>query len=123
MNYTNIRNRDLNLLVAFDALMEERSVTGAARRLFLSQPAMSHAIDRLQATFKDELLVRTAKGYRPTHRASSIHAELQQMLPKIDALFGEVEFNPATIKDVFRIESTDWGATVLIPGLIKILAK
>jgi DNA-binding transcriptional LysR family regulator len=123
MNYTNIRNRDLNLLVTFNALMEERSVSGAARRLFLSQPAMSHAIDRLQATFKDDLLVRSGKGYEPTHRASSIYAELQQILPKIDALFGEVEFNPATIKDVFRIESTDWGATVLVPRLIQTLVK
>jgi DNA-binding transcriptional LysR family regulator len=123
MNYTNIRNVDLNLLVAFNALMEERSVTGAARRLFLSQPAMSHAIDRLQNAFKDELFIRTGKGYQPTRRALTIHAELQQMLPKIDALFGEAEFNPAVVTEAFRIEATDWGATVIMPNLIQILAK
>jgi DNA-binding transcriptional LysR family regulator len=123
MNYTNIRNVDLNLLVAFDALMEERNVTRAARRLFLSQPAMSHAIDRLQSAFKDELLVRTAKGYEPTHRASAIYAQLQQVLPKIESLFADGKFDPVTVTDIFRIESTDWGATVLIPQLIRILEK
>jgi DNA-binding transcriptional LysR family regulator len=123
MNYTHIRNVDLNLLVVFNVLMEERSVTGAARRLFLSQPAVSHALDRLQAAFKDELLVRTAKGYEPTHRAFSIHAELREMLPKIDAMFGEVHFDPRQISDTFRIEATDWGATVLLPRVIRTLAK
>jgi DNA-binding transcriptional LysR family regulator len=123
MHHTNLRRIDLNLLVAFDALMVERSVTGAARRMFLSQPAMSRTLDRLRATFNDELLIRTKGGYEPTHRASAIHTEVRQLLPKIETLFGEDEFDPASVQDVFRIESSDWGATVLVPGLIQRLAK
>jgi DNA-binding transcriptional LysR family regulator len=123
MHHTNLQRIDLNLLVAFDALMVERSVTGAARRMFLSQPAMSRTLDRLRATFNDELLIRTKGGYEPTHRASAIHSELRQLLPKIEGLLGENEFDPATVHDVFRIESSDWGATVLVPGLIQRLAQ
>ena len=80
MRYTHIRNADLNLLVAFQALMEERSITGAARRMFLSQPAMSRTVDRLQEIFEDELLVRTPNGYEPTHRALTAYADLEQIL-------------------------------------------
>ena len=119
----NLRSVDLNLLVAFDALMVERSVTGAARRMFLSQPAMSRTLERLRTTFKDELLIRTKGGYEPTHRASEIHAEVRELLPKIETLFGENKFDPASVHDLFRIESSDWGATVLVPGLIQRLAK
>ena len=83
MNYAHARNADLNLLVALRFLVEERSVTRAARRMFLTQPAMSRVVDRLQIMFEDQLLVRTTKGYEPTHRALTIYAELQQVLPEL----------------------------------------
>ena len=123
MRFANLTNVDLNLLVTFNALMEERSITGAARRMFLSQPAMSRAVDRLQSMFNDELLVRTTNGYEPTHRASVIYAELQQLLPRVEALFAESKFDPAELREQFRIESSDWGATVLVPGLVRVLAE
>jgi DNA-binding transcriptional LysR family regulator len=123
MNYAHARNADLNLLVALRFLVEERSVTRAARRMFLTQPAMSRVVDRLQIMFEDQLLVRTTKGYEPTHRALTIYAELQQVLPRIEALIRKPEFNPAKAVDVFKIEATDWGATALVPELIRILAK
>ena len=116
MNYENIGRADLNLLVAFHALIEERSITGASRRMRVSQPAMSRIVDRLQATFKDDLLVRTRDGYKPTQRAVAISEELQQLLPKLDALFGSYEFDPGTSTDLFRIEASDWGATGSSPG-------
>src|SRR5665213_1663239 len=84
---------------------------------------MSRAVDRLQSMFNDELLVRTAKGYEPTHRASTIYAKLQELLPSIEALFLETEFDPAQATGLFRIESTDWGATVILPQLIRKLAE
>jgi DNA-binding transcriptional LysR family regulator len=123
MRYRNLKNVDLNLLTALQAVVEERSITRAARRMFVSQPAMSRIVDRLQAMFEDDLLVRTANGYEPTHRALEIYQELQELLPKIAALFQKGVFNPAEATGVFRIESTDWGATVLVPGLIAVLAK
>jgi DNA-binding transcriptional LysR family regulator len=122
MQYEHLRNVDLNLLIALHALMEERSVTGAARRMFVSQPAMSRMFDRLQTMFKDELLIRTPKGYEPTYRASVIYAELQQTLPKLQAVLGRSEFDPARATGLFRIEASDWGATVLVPGLVRIIA-
>ena len=60
---------DLNLLLAFDALMTQGSVTRAAESLFVSQPAMSHALNRLRTFFDDPLLVRTPQGMLPTARA------------------------------------------------------
>jgi DNA-binding transcriptional LysR family regulator len=103
--------------------LEERTITGAARRIFVSQPAMSRMKDRLQDMFDDELLVRTAKGYEPTSRALAIYARLQQLLPQLEGLFGQREFDSSTVKEIFRIETTDWGATVLIPKMAQILAQ
>jgi DNA-binding transcriptional LysR family regulator len=123
MHSVNLRNVDLNLLVALHALLEERSITGAARRISVSQPAMSRMMDRLQSMFGDELLVRTAKGYEPTNRALGIYARLQVLLPELDSLFGEREFDLSTVREVFRIETTDWGATVLIPEMMHILTR
>ena len=77
MRSTHIRNVDLGLLASLQALIEERSVSRAAERMFLSQPAMSRAFDRLQALFGDELLVRTRQGYEPTHRALHLYSELE----------------------------------------------
>ena len=63
---TNIRNMDLNLLVVLNILLDERSVSRAAKRLNLSQPAVSGALRRLRSTFRDPLFVRSRQGIRPT---------------------------------------------------------
>jgi len=123
MRYVNIRNADLNLLVSFQVLMEERSVTRAARRMFLSQPAMSRVIDRLQELFKDELLVRAFKGYEPTHRALEIYAELEQVFPKIEELLQRKRFDPAEVKDVFRIDAADSITLLFISKLMEVVAR
>jgi len=123
MQYTNLRNADLNLLTAFQILLEERNITRAAKRLYISQPAMSRIVDRLQAMFSDEILVRTAEGYEPTHRALEIQAELEALLPKLNDLFYQGPFDPSRATGTVRIETTDWGATVLLPVLIAILQK
>jgi len=68
----NLQAIDLNLLVVFEALMEERNVTGAARRVGLSQPAMSNALTRLRRTFDDPLLVRTPSGMTLAARRSGV---------------------------------------------------
>src|ERR1700720_1134226 len=95
MRFTNIEKADLNLLLGFQALIEERSITRAARRMFLSQPAMSRVVDRLQELLKDELFVRTAKGYEPTDRALNAYAELEAVFPKIEAVLQGSQFDPA----------------------------
>lgn len=120
-----IRKSDLNLLTALYILIEERSVTKAAQRMLISQSAMSRVLDRLQTTFEDDLLVRTARSYEPTQRASAIHAQLKEMLPQLAALFvkRELRFDPARASCLFRIEAGDFGTALLIPGLVAILGK
>jgi DNA-binding transcriptional LysR family regulator len=123
MRYTHIRRSDLNLLVSFQALLEERSVTRAARQMFLSQPAMSRVFDRLQHLFRDELLVRTVNGYEPTHRAAHIYAELERLLPRVEELLRGAQFDPAEATDSFRIAATDHAAIVLLPAIMEELAR
>ncbi len=77
----NLASTDLNLLVAFDALMAERSVTRAGQRIGLGQPGMSAALARLRATFQDDLFVRIpGKPMRPTTRAMALHAPIAEIL-------------------------------------------
>lgn len=123
MRYTHIRSADLNLLACFQALIEERSVSKAATRLYLSQPGMSRVLDRLQDLFKDELLIRSAKGYEPTQRALRIYSQLDQVMPSIEMLLHENEFKPETSTESFKIAATDSVAVVLVPQLIKALAR
>jgi DNA-binding transcriptional LysR family regulator len=123
MHSTHIRNIDLGLLATLQALVEERSISRAAERMFLSQPAMSRALDRLQQIFGDELLVRAKQGYEPTHRALHLYAELQHLLPKLDSLMRGDRFDPAMATDNFRIAATDFAASVLFPALVARLAR
>ena len=78
MRKVNIRTVDLNLLVALNALLEERHVTRAAERISLSQPAMSRALSRLRTMFQDPLLVRAAGGMVLTARAQALQARVER---------------------------------------------
>jgi DNA-binding transcriptional LysR family regulator len=73
---------DLNLLIVFDAVMQERSVTRAGGRIGLSQPAMSHALNRPRYMLKDELFVRTPEGMVPTPRAEVLASPLRNALQR-----------------------------------------
>jgi DNA-binding transcriptional LysR family regulator len=123
MRYANIEKADLNLLLGLQALLEERSVTRAAQRMHLSQPAMSRVLDRLQEMFRDELIVRAAGGYEPTTRASSIYSELSSLLPRIDRLLQQNTFNPADANHRFRIAAGPYASVWLMPRLIESVAK
>ena len=123
MRYTNIEKADLNLLLGLQALLEERSITRAAQRMHLSQPAMSRVLDRLQEMFKDELIVRAAGGYEPTTRASGIYSELSSLLPRIDRLLHQNTFNPADTNHRFRIAAGPYASVWLMPRLIESVAK
>src|SRR5262249_24751511 len=89
------RKLDLNLLVAFQVLVREKSVSRAAARLFLGQPAMSGALARLRDVLQDEILVRTGRGMEPTARALALYAQLAPALESIRAtLFEQPAFDP-----------------------------
>lgn len=118
MRNTHMKRVDMGLFVTLQALIEERSITRAAERMFLSQPAMSRAFDRLQEIFGDELLVRTPHGYEPTHRAMRLYAELKHLLPRLNGLLRGDDFDPATATETFRIAATDFAASVLFSPLM-----
>jgi DNA-binding transcriptional LysR family regulator len=109
---------DLNLLVAFDALLSERHVTRAAKRIGLSQPAMSAALARLRRLTGDELFVRSANGFAPTPRAIDLSRPLRHALETVrEALNIQDSFDPATSRQVFTLALSDHPAHVLLPGL------
>jgi LysR family transcriptional regulator, nod-box dependent transcriptional activator len=116
------RNFDLNLLVALDALLTERNVTRAAERLFVSQPAMSNALQRIRDQFKDQILVREGREMMPTPLAQSLIAPVREMLLQSARLLeADYDFHPREAKRTFRILMSDYCATVLMGPLVKIL--
>jgi len=123
MRYTHILRSNLNLLASFQVLIEERSVTRAANRVFLSQPAMSRVLDKLQEMFNDKLLIRTRKGLEPTRRALQIYSQLEQALPAIETVLRGEKFNRSESSDYFRIAMTDNVAITLLPALMRAIAR
>lgn len=110
---------DLNLLLALDALMTQGSVTRAAESLYISQPAMSHALGRLRSAFGDPLLVRTPQGMVPTPRAQHLHSGVRQALRLLEQqLSDEEQFDPASSQRRFVLCTTDYVECVLVPPLI-----
>lgn len=114
---------DLNLLRVLGAVLETRHVTRAARRLGLSQSAVSHALARLRAALGDELLVRGPDGLVPTERGAALLAPVQAILQAVeDALAGPAPFDPATAERTFRVAAADYAQFVLLPPLLARLA-
>lgn len=114
----NLASLDLNLLVALDALLAERSVTRAARRIGRSQPATSHALSRARRLFGDPLLVRVRDEMHPTERARALAPKLRDVLDRIAATIGdEAPFEPREVARV-TIGATDYVGFVLLPALV-----
>ena len=114
----NIQNFDLNLLAIFDALMIERNVSRAAEKVFLSQSAMSHALNRLRKLLDDPILVRTEKGMRPTPRALAMEIPVREALTKIqNHLYTPEPFNAFTGQRTFVIYSTEFFECIMLPAL------
>src|SRR5258708_20335439 len=104
---------DLNLLIVFDAVMQERSVTRAGSRIGLSQPAMSHALNRLRYMLKDELFVRTPDGMVPTPRAETLAGPLRSALSEMQLALEPVAFDPAAPDPRFTLVLNNNAAVVL----------
>ncbi|ALM86549.1 LysR family transcriptional regulator [Bordetella sp. N] len=114
---------DLNLLAAFDALMQERNVTRAAARVGVSQPAMSAALGRLRAVFGDHLFQRSAAGLLPTARAQQIAEGVTLALQQIAAVLQpEADFVARTATLTFTLGLSDYPAFVILPRLLSALA-
>jgi DNA-binding transcriptional LysR family regulator len=119
MRLEKLRQVDLNLLITFAAIAEEKSVTAAASRLLLSQPAVSRALQRVRKMFQDDLLVRSPHGFELTLRGRKILEELEGLLPKMEHLFTPSLFDPVREKSHFRISGPDNVCTVVLPRLCR----
>jgi DNA-binding transcriptional LysR family regulator len=117
MRWKHLRQADLNLLVAFAIFAEELSITAAGERLFLSQPAASRTLQRLQTLFNDDLLIRGAGGYQLTPAGVRLQAELNRLLPQLDGLLGHPSFDPASEEASFRLSGPDNVCSALCPLL------
>jgi DNA-binding transcriptional LysR family regulator len=121
----NLQSIDLNLLLVFESLMNERNVTRAAKRIGLSQPAMSNALTRLRRTFNEPLLVRTPDGMSPTHAAQALIGPVRAALAGLRAALEEKPaFDPAASKRKFHLLTNDYAEIMLIaPMLTPLRAK
>ena len=119
IDHINLAGVDLNLLVALDALLAERSVTKAAARIGIGQSAMSHNLARLRELFGDELMTRGPRGMQPTPRALALADPVRIALAQIETLVSRQEaFDPATAERVFRIGLPDSTEVLLGPALL-----
>ena len=115
---------DLNLLPTFVALMEERSVTRAAERMGMTQPALSNALSRLRLMLQDQLFVRERYGIQPTPIALELAPLIAEALAQLDdAVLGQQAFDPAQAERLFTIAPNGYVEFVLVPGVVARLQK
>lgn len=114
---------DLNLLVILDALLEEQSVTKAAEKVYVSQPAVSAALAKLRRHTGDELLEKVGRKTQLTPRAKAMAKPVKEILLQIEAtIYSDAEFDPSHTSKNFKIAMSDYAAEVLLPGLVEKLS-
>lgn len=120
----NIEQVDLNLLPVLHAVLSERSATGAAKRLHVTQSAVSNALARLRHVLGDPLLVRSARGLVPTPRALELQPGIEQIMRSLRTLVSEREaFDPTTTTREFTLACADYCTTILSARLVELLRK
>lgn len=116
----NLRNFDLNLLTIFEAILAERSMTRAAKRLGMTQPAISNALNRLRQQIDDPLFLRTADGMTPTPRAQALAPSIKSALETVRrSLSDDATFNPASANRTFTLALGDYAEQTIVPHLIR----
>jgi LysR family transcriptional activator of mexEF-oprN operon len=120
IDHFNLRAFDLNLMLAFDALFSEGSVTRAAKKLRIQQPAMSHSLSVLRLMLDDTLFVRVGHRMEPTPRAVQLSEPIRSLLERAqDVLLTRVGFDPALERRTFTIGLSDQLEVLLLPGLVR----
>ena len=123
MNLQKFSRLDLNLLVSLQALLEEKSVTKAARRLFITQPAMSRVLQRLRDQLEDPLFTRIGNELVPTPKAQDLQLRLPMLLDSILDIVSEGEFDPATYVGEITIAVPEFVAIALISELTRVVTE
>jgi LysR family transcriptional regulator, mexEF-oprN operon transcriptional activator len=119
INHFNLKSFDLNLLLAFDALIQDGSVTRAAKRLKVRQPAMSHSLATLRILLQDELFIREGRTLKPTARALSLAEPVRRVLEQAEAALSFRDtFCPLTETRLFRIGITPDLEATLMPEIL-----
>ena len=120
----NLRTLDLNLLLVFDAIYGERSISKAALKLHLSQPTVSNALARLRERLGDPLFERQGQGMRPTPRAKKLAEPIRQALHTLErGLRDDDTFDFAHSEREFVIAVEDYGESVILPGFVRWLSE
>lgn len=109
---------DLNLLISLQVLLEERSVSRAAERLFITQPAMSKTLTRLRALFNDALFTRSSRGMQPTPRALELTGQLGEILGDISRLLSDPGFDPQAVHGEVTLALSEHVGLALLPRLL-----
>lgn len=123
MNSLNFRTLDLNLLRIFNEVMTERSLTKAAQKLALTQPAVSNAMRRLRDVLGDELMRRRGQGLEPTPLAMALWPTVQEALRQLQESLSPSTFVPAQANTTFVLAMADSTAAELIPGLVEVMDR
>jgi DNA-binding transcriptional LysR family regulator len=123
IHHMNLKSLDLNLLVALDALLREANVSRAAMRIGLSQPAASHALQRLRDLIGDPLLVRTGARMELTPRAQAMRGPLAEVLDQVRGLFVPDAFDAARSERQFRLMMPDLAVELLMPPLMQKITR
>ena len=115
---------ELKTLRYFIKVVETGSITGAAKQLGISQPAMSNGLRRLRTLFDDPLLIRTSEGMTPTERAGQLEPMLRTVLQDIErAIQPRSDFDAENSQRVFRIMVSDYAESTLVPPLLRRLRE
>jgi len=123
MRYPHIKKLDLDLLYYLAVLLEERHVTRAAKRCFVSQSAMSRQLERLREALGDELLLRNGRSHERTARGERLLRELEPLLPRLEGILQGKNFDPAASRDSFRVVMTDYACVVILPEIVRRLTN
>lgn len=110
---------DLNLLISLQILLEERSVSRAAERLYITQPAMSKTLSRLRQAFDDPLFIRNSHGMQPTPRAQELAGNLGAILNNISQLVAPSSFDPYSYSGEITLALSEYIGVALLPPLIQ----
>lgn len=117
-----LQSVDTHLVVALHALLQERSVTRAARRVGVTQPSMSHALARLRAHFDDPLLIQVGRQMTLSERAKDLAPKAAEAVERLERVFGPAErFDPRRSKRTFRLVATDNLELLVLPSLVRLL--
>ena len=119
-----LKQAEIGLLIALDILLDTESVTASAKRLGISQPAMSAQLARLRTLFNDPLLIASGRRLMPTTRALALREPLKRLLGDLGALVREsVHFAPERTETTFRLIGTDYVHAVVAPSLMAAIAR